>query len=166
MKKLLSTVFICFSILSCGVNQIDSQYYKYNEHIDFKIVGFSNSITRVAGSNTDYSARSGSRYKQVTVRFRNNSDSKQEFNLGNLFLIDKYNRKHKVVTAVKRMDIQMGNSIFKKVQKLKGSKEVLYKLETKPPFPKDEIVMKLAIDDSGEEALSENARIISLVTEE
>jgi hypothetical protein len=166
MKKLLSTVLICYLLHSCGVNRIDSKYYKFNEHIDFKIIGFTNSKTRIGGNQTTYLARKGLRYKQISVRFKNNSESKQEFDLGNLFLIDKYNRKHKVVTIVKSGKFQIGNSIFKREQKLKGGKESLYILETDPPFPKDEIVMKLAIDDSGEEVLSESARIISLVTEE
>ena len=166
MKKFLLISFILLFLVSCGVNKIDSSYYKLNENIDFKIVRLLNTRTRAASNQTTtYIASKGYRYKQAHIRIRNNSEEKQEFDLGHLYLIDKYNRKHKVSMAAKSMKVQTGKSLYKTEKKLGGKKEGLYMLDFTPAFPKDEVITKIAIDTSDSETLSENARIISLITE-
>ena len=165
MKKFLLVCLSVVALSNCKVNKIDSAYHQLDENIDFKIVRIVNGRTRSASSQTTYISNKGFRYKQVHLKIRNNSEEKQEFDLSHLYLLDKYNRKHKVSLAVKSMQLQTGNSLYNIEKKLGGKKEGLYMLDFTPAFPKDELILKIAIDTSDSESLSENARIISLVTE-
>lgn len=165
MKKFLLICFISFFLVSCGANKIDSSYYKLNENIDFKLLYLSNLKTIPYSRSQTYIAKKGYRYKQAQIKIRNNSEEKQEFDLGHLYLIDKYNRKHKFWSGVKLRQLQAGNSMYNSKKKLGGKKEGVYLIQFSPAFPKDEVITKIAIDTSDSETLSENARIISLVTE-
>tara|TARA_Y100000815_G_C13266969_1_gene471482 strand:+ start:555 stop:1052 length:498 start_codon:yes stop_codon:yes gene_type:complete len=165
MKKFLLLSFISLYLVSCRINKIDSSYYKLNENIDFKIVRLIDGRKRTASNQTVYTANEDFRYKQAHIKIRNNHEEKQEFDLSHLYLVDKYNRKHKVSRVMKNLQFQTNSSMINTEKKLGGKKQGLYIVDFTPAFPKDELVLKIAIDTSDSEALSENARIISLVTE-
>lgn len=167
MKKFSTFVIICLLLSSCGIHQINSKYFKWNEEIDFMVVGFFN-VKMTEGQennkNVTYIARKNSRFKRASFRFKNNTNQPLEINFENLFLLDKFNRKYPTRVAGQAYK-GYSNDVFELQRPIKANEEALFLLEFFPAFPKDEVITKITIDTSDSETLSENARIISLVTE-
>lgn len=165
MKKFLLLSLVGFTLFSCGMHKINSDYYKWSEGIDFKINNIINvALKEGSGNNRNYTyiASKGTKFKRANFTYRNNTNKTQEIDFSKLYLIDRLNRKYRVSTALQQLKVYGGNATEKLIREIKPNKEVKFMVDFTPPFPKDEVITRLLIDENDSETISKNAKIINL----
>lgn len=148
MKKLLMT-FLAFAMTSGAVvaQQINSKNFPYIEGVEFNVKRFSSAKTTEFGNGDGYTyIAQGARFKTAWMEFTNNTDQDVEIDFSQFNLIDsKNNRYHPngVVQAGK-----MTNTRENYTLKLKAGKTKLFFLEFWPPYPKDEPITRMVVNEN------------------
>lgn len=147
MKNLATLLIICLVTMSATAQRVNSDYFKYNDAVDFKVKFFTSSKTSNTGNDvagTLNVARKGESFKQGVFEFRNNTDEDQVINFSELFIVDNAGRKHQAKVVTQAM--KMTSNPEKLEMTLKSKKEKTFIIEFWPPFPKDQLP-KLMVRD-------------------
>lgn len=148
MKKLTTLIILCLITLSATAQRVNSDYYKYNDALEFKVKFFTSSKTSNTGNDvagTVHVARKGESFKQGVFEFRNNTDQDQVINFSELFIIDDEGQKHQAKVVTQAM--KMTTNPEKLEMTLKAKKEKTYIIEFWPPFPKDQFPKLMVRDE-------------------
>mgnify|MGYP000938523505 CR=1 FL=1 len=147
MKNLLMT-FLAFAMISSAVaQQINSKNFSYIEGVEFNIKRFNSAKTTEFGNGDGrtYIAQ-GARFKTAWMEFTNSTEQDVEIDFSQFNLIDSNSNRYHPNGVVQGGKFTNTRENYK--LKLKAGKTKLFLVEFWPPYPKDEPITRLVVNEN------------------
>lgn len=144
MRKCIIVLLFCNVLLtSCSTSIGSKDYYSYSEGVSFQVVSIQKTKTMGEGQNTTYIAPKDTRYVNLMLKFKNDTNQNQTIDFEDFYLLDKKNNKYQVTNAAQAMKV---SATTKNMEfKLKSGTSKTYLITFTPPFPKDEEISQILV---------------------
>lgn len=160
MKKiaaLLLLYLIAFPAASQGISdsfylkKFKKDYFVYSDGVEYNLICLTHSgISNVPIEENDYTyykAPGDKKYKDVSFKFRNNSEEDQIIDFSEFFLVDKHGQIHKAWNIIIAWDVSFCGDTHAIKTKIKAGKAKTITIQFWPAFPKDEFPTVLIVKD-------------------
>ena len=148
VMKILLMVLVCFAMSNAAAQKMADNSYEYDDGVNLTVVRFLNNKTATYGNGGDgrlYIAK-GARFKMAIIEIENTSKEDVEIDFKQFRLLDKNEKQYHVSGVSQAMKMSMTNENF--TMKLKAGKKKTYAVEFWPPYPKDEPVTRMLVDNN------------------